>query len=90
MSFTTIFIIAGIVLLLVFLLIVKLAIRWVVKLAVIALIIAALAGMGGFWWWSTELAGKPKMRQPSNLIEGDRQRHVSIAFRIAVRTWRRV
>ncbi|HSS21904.1 MAG TPA: hypothetical protein VLL54_17660 [Pyrinomonadaceae bacterium] len=65
MSFTTIFIITGVVLLLIFVLIIKLAIRWVVKFTIIAVIIAALAGMGGFWWWSTKLVGKPKMRQPA-------------------------
>ena len=65
MSFTTIFIIAGVVLFVIFILILKLAIRWVVKLGVIGVILLALLGAGGFWWWSTQLTGKPKFRQPS-------------------------
>ena len=65
MSFTTIFITGGAVLLVIFFLIAKLAIRWAVRLAIIGIVLVALLGGGGFWWWSTELAGKPKLRQPS-------------------------
>ncbi len=63
MTFTTIFIIAGAVLLVIFVLILKLAIRWVVKLGVMGMILLALLGVGGFWWWSTHLTEKPKFRQ---------------------------
>jgi hypothetical protein len=63
MTFTTIFIIAGVVLLVIFVLIVKLAVRWVIKLGVIGIILVALLGAGGFWWWSTHLTEKPKFRQ---------------------------
>jgi protein-S-isoprenylcysteine O-methyltransferase Ste14 len=66
MSFTTIFIIAGVILFVIFILILKLAIRAVVKASVIGVILLALLGAGGFWWWSTQLAGKPKLRQTSS------------------------
>jgi hypothetical protein len=65
MTFTTIFIIAGVVLLVIFILIIKLAIRWVIKLGVIGVILLAILGVGGFWWWSTQLTEKPKFRQTS-------------------------
>jgi energy-coupling factor transporter transmembrane protein EcfT len=66
MSFTTIFIIAGAVLLIIFFLVAKLAIRWMVRVAIIGVILIALLGAGGFWWWSNNLAAKPKPnRQPS-------------------------
>jgi membrane protein implicated in regulation of membrane protease activity len=65
MTFTTIFIIAGIVLLLVFFLIAKLAIRWVVRVAIVVVILIAVIGAFGFWSWSNRLTGKPKPnRQP--------------------------
>jgi protein-S-isoprenylcysteine O-methyltransferase Ste14 len=60
MSFTTIFIIAGIVLLLVFFLIAKLAIRWAIRVTIVGVILVALLGAGGFWWWSNRLTPKPK------------------------------
>jgi hypothetical protein len=66
MSFTTIFIIAGVVLLLIFFLIAKLAVRWVVRVTIVAVILVALLGAAGFWTWSNRLTGKPKPnRQPS-------------------------
>jgi protein-S-isoprenylcysteine O-methyltransferase Ste14 len=65
MTFTTIFIIAGVVLLFIFILIAKLAIRWIVRVAIVGVILVALLGAGGFWWWSSRLTAKPKpTRQP--------------------------
>jgi len=59
MSFTTIALIAGIILLAIFFLIAKLAIRWAIRLVIIGLIIVALLGSGVFWWWSNRLTSKP-------------------------------
>jgi protein-S-isoprenylcysteine O-methyltransferase Ste14 len=67
MSFTTIFIIAGVVLFFIFILIAKLAIRWVIRVVIVGVILAALLGAGGFWWWSSRLTAKPKPnQQPAN------------------------
>ena len=60
MSFTTIFIIAGVVLLAIFVLIAKLAIRWAIRVAIVGVILAAILGAGGFWWWSNRLTSRPK------------------------------
>lgn len=66
MSFTTIFIIGGIVLLVIFFLIAKLAIRWAIRVGIVGVILVALLGAGGFWWWSNRLTSKPKPnRQPT-------------------------
>ncbi len=66
MSFTTIFLIAGAVLLVIFFLIAKLAIRWAIRVAIVGVILVALFGAGGFWWWSNRLTAKPKRnRQPA-------------------------
>ncbi len=59
MSFTTIFIIAGVVLLIIFFLIAKLAIRWAIRVAIVGVILVALLGAGGFWWWSNRLIANP-------------------------------
>lgn len=59
MSFTTIFIIGGAVLLVIFFLIAKLAIRWAIRLTIVGVILIALVGAGGFWWWSNRLVPKP-------------------------------
>ncbi|MGH9871092.1 MAG: hypothetical protein ACRD9S_01355 [Pyrinomonadaceae bacterium] len=64
MSFTTIFIIAGVVLLFIFILIAKLAIRWAIRVAIVGVILVALLGAGGFWWWSSRLTAKPKANRP--------------------------
>jgi hypothetical protein len=64
MSFTTIFIIAGVVLLAIFVLIAKLAIRWAIRVAIVGVILVALLGAGGFWWWSSRLTAKPKPNRP--------------------------
>ncbi|MFN2491457.1 MAG: hypothetical protein ABR501_01055 [Pyrinomonadaceae bacterium] len=60
MSFTTIFLIAGVVLLVIFFLIARLAIRWAIRLVIIAIIIMAVLGSGAFWWWSNSLTSKPQ------------------------------
>jgi hypothetical protein len=60
MDFTTIFIIAGVVLLAIFFLIARLAVRWIVRLIIIGVILAFLVGGGGLWWWTTRLAPTPK------------------------------
>jgi len=66
MTFSTIFLIAGIVLLAIFFLIAKLAIRWAIRVAIVGIILIALLGAGGFWWWSSRLTTKPRpSRQPS-------------------------
>lgn len=62
MDFTTIFIIAGVVLLAIFFLIARLAVRWMVRLAIIGVILIALIGGGGVWYWTTSLAPTPKPR----------------------------
>lgn len=64
MSFTTIFIIAGVVLLAIFFLIAKLAIRWIIRVAIIGIVLVALLGSGGFWWWTNRLAPKPVPNRP--------------------------
>jgi hypothetical protein len=55
MTLTTISIIAGIILLAIFFLIARLAIRWAVRLSIIAVILVALIGVGVFWWWGNRL-----------------------------------
>jgi O-antigen/teichoic acid export membrane protein len=60
MSFTTICIIAGVIILAIFFLIAKLAIRWAIRVAIVGVILLAIVGVGGFWWWSSRLAPKPK------------------------------
>jgi hypothetical protein len=66
MSFTTISVIAGVVLLAIFFLIAKMAIRWAIRVGIVVVILVALLGAGGFWWWSSRLTDKPKPnRQPS-------------------------
>jgi hypothetical protein len=56
MSFTTIPIIAGVILLAIFFLIARLAIRWAVRLTIVGVILVALIGVGVFWWWGNRLA----------------------------------
>ena len=67
MSFTTIFIIAGVVLLFIFFLIAKLAIRWAIRVAIVGIILIAVFGAAGFWWWSNRLIDdpKPSRQQPA-------------------------
>jgi predicted benzoate:H+ symporter BenE len=64
MTFTTIFIIAGVVLLAIFIVIARLAIRWAIRLAIVGVILFAIAGGGVFWWWSSRLVSKPSQTKP--------------------------
>jgi hypothetical protein len=64
MSLTTISIIAGAILLAIFFLIARLAIRWATRLSIIGLILIALIGVGVFWWWGNKLVSPS--RSPSN------------------------
>jgi hypothetical protein len=63
MDFTTIFIIAGVVLLAILFLIARLAIKWAIRLTIVGIIIIALVGGGLFWWWTNRLAAKPPKQQ---------------------------
>jgi hypothetical protein len=60
MDFTTIFLIGGVVLLAIFFLIAKLAVRWFLRLTIVGVILIALLGAGVFWWWSSNLTSKPE------------------------------
>lgn len=60
MTFTTIFIIAGVILLAIFLLIAKLAVRWMIRVAIVGAIVLAVLGAFGFWAVSNRLTTKPK------------------------------
>ena len=64
MDFTTIFIIAGVIILAIFYLIAKLALRWAVRLIIVVVILIAIAGAGGFWWWSDRLVSQPQTKRP--------------------------
>ncbi|MFN2498371.1 MAG: hypothetical protein ABR557_04720 [Pyrinomonadaceae bacterium] len=55
MTPTTISIIAGAILLAIFFLIARLAIRWATRLSIIGIILIALIGIGFFWWWGNRL-----------------------------------
>lgn len=66
MNTPTILIIGGAVLLVIFFLIAKLAIRWAVRLTIVGVILIALLGGAGFLWWTNSLSSKPKTnRQPT-------------------------
>src|SRR5229473_2371187 len=63
MTFTTVSIIAGIILLAIFFLIARLAIRWAVRLTIVGVILMALIGVGIFWWWGNRLAERKWEKQ---------------------------
>ncbi len=67
MDFTTVFIIGGVVLLAIFVLIARLAIRWTIRLTIVGVILMALVGGGLFWWWTSRLAAKtqPNKQRPA-------------------------
>ena len=65
MDFTTIFIIAGVVILAIFVLIARLAVRWVVRLTIVGVILIAIVGAGAFWWWSSSVTPPVPKRQRS-------------------------
>ena len=71
MSFTTILIIGGVVLLFIFILIAKLAIRWAIRVAIVGIILIALFGAAGFLWWSNWLVDDQK---PSRQTTAPRRR----------------
>ncbi len=60
MQFSTIFIIGGVVLLAIFVLVARLAIRWVIRITIVGLIVIALLGGSIFWWWTNRLTSKPQ------------------------------
>jgi hypothetical protein len=62
MSTSTIYIIGAVVLLAIFILIGRLAVRWFVRLAMIGIILIALVGGAFFWWWTRSLSAE----SPSN------------------------
>jgi len=62
MSTSNIYIIGGVVLLVIFVLIARLAVRWVVRLTMIGVILIAIAGGALFWWWTRALTEKPQAR----------------------------
>jgi energy-coupling factor transporter transmembrane protein EcfT len=62
MDFTTIFIIAGVVIVAIFFLIARLAVRWILRVTIVAVILIAILGAGIFWWWSTSLTTKPQSK----------------------------
>ena len=64
MEFTTIFIIGGAVLLAILVLIVRLAVRWIVRMTIVGVILLALLGGGFFWWWTNRLVPKPQPNRP--------------------------
>jgi len=65
MNSTTVIIIAGAILLAVGFVIAKMAIRWAVRLAMLAAIVVAILGVAGFWWWTNHLADKPNPSRPT-------------------------
>ena len=65
MDFTTIFIIAGVVILAIFVLIARLAVRWAIRLTIVGVILIAILGAGAFWWWSSTVSPPVPKRQRS-------------------------
>jgi len=64
METSTIYIIGAVVLLAIFVLIARLAVRWVVRLTMIGVILVALAGGALFWWWTGSLSAKSPPPKP--------------------------
>jgi hypothetical protein len=64
MSTSTIYIIGAVVLLAIFVLIARLAVRWAVRLTMIGVIIIAIIGGGLFWWWTRSLSDKSPQPKP--------------------------
>ncbi|MCM3904095.1 MAG: hypothetical protein ND866_20525 [Pyrinomonadaceae bacterium] len=60
MDFTTILIIWGVVLLAMIILVVRLAVRWIVRMTIVGVILLAVIGGGLFWWWTNRLTTKPQ------------------------------
>lgn len=64
MQTSTIYIIGAFVLLAIFVLITRLAVRWMVRLTMIGVILIALVGGAVFWWWTQSLTPKPQPAKP--------------------------
>jgi hypothetical protein len=64
MSTSTIYIIGAVVLLAIFILIGRLAVRWLVRLTIIGVILIALVGGAFFWWWTRSLSDKSPVGTP--------------------------
>ncbi|HEU4479543.1 MAG TPA: hypothetical protein VFR80_13580 [Pyrinomonadaceae bacterium] len=64
METSTIYIIGAVVLLAIFVLIARLAVRWMVRLTMIGVILIALAGGALFWWWTRSLSAKSPPIKP--------------------------
>ena len=64
MSTSTIYIIGAVVLLAIFVLIARLAVRWIVRLTMIGVILIAIIGGGLFWWWTRSLSDKSPQPKP--------------------------
>ena len=65
MDWTTIFIIAGVIMLAIFFLIARLAVRWTIRLTIVGVILIAIIGALGFWWWSSSLTSTPHTNRPA-------------------------
>ena len=63
MNSESILVIGGIVLLGIFFLVVRLAVRWIIRIAILGLILIALLGGGIFWWWTNRLTSKPQQKR---------------------------
>ena len=64
MSTFTIYIIGAVVLIAIFILIGRLAVRWVVRLTMIGVILIALVGGAIFWWWTRSLSEETLPAKP--------------------------
>ena len=64
MQTSTIYIIGAIVLLAILVLIMRLAVRWLVRLTMIGVILVALVGGAFFWWWTRSLSAKAPPSKP--------------------------
>ncbi len=60
MEFSTIFMIGGAVLLAIFVLVARLAVRWIIRITIVGLIVIALLGGAFFLWWTNRLTSKPQ------------------------------
>ncbi|HEX4900024.1 MAG TPA: hypothetical protein VFV61_05790 [Pyrinomonadaceae bacterium] len=64
METSTIYIIGAVVLLAIFVLIARLAVRWLVRLTMMGVIIIALVGGALFWWWTRSLSEQAPPARP--------------------------
>ncbi len=59
MQTSSIYIIGAFVLLAIFVLIARLAVRMIIRLTMVGVILIALLGGGIFWWWTNRLISHP-------------------------------